>query len=202
MEGLRDMWNTIYKWTLGILLTGLVGFGLFFGVTIYLDIQEHSQAEEDNPEENAGDYLNSLDEEEEKTVTELSEEKFENAEHDEDLNPFGDPQDIKSVSESQVQDYIHQMSHQKVKASEKWGFYRITDERIKWLIEAVDANDYEHGEQYMHILMAWNKGAFDRADKHHNIIWEMQGGTIGKATGVMSLDEEEAYLESAREGSR
>jgi hypothetical protein len=50
------------------------------------------------------------------------------------------------------------------------------------------------------ILNRWAEGDFSRADKDHNAIWNVQGGTIGEATGVMSPEEEQQYLET-KEGS-
>ena len=34
------------------------------------------------------------------------------------------------MTEEQVQDAIHQMSHQKVRAEKKWGFIPLTRERV------------------------------------------------------------------------
>lgn len=55
-------------------------------------------------------------------MTELSEEKFENAENAENLNPFGDDLEAKALDDTQVQDYIHEMSHQKLKRMKSGDF--------------------------------------------------------------------------------
>ncbi|PKR77394.1 hypothetical protein CEY16_11735 [Halalkalibacillus sediminis] len=195
------MWNKIYKWTLGLLILLAVGGGIYFATYIMMDTTDNSksaQAENDDDNEEEGETFSPKNvEEDEKEVKELSEEKFEESTDNENLNPFGDQELAENVDEKLVQDYIHQMSHQKVRAEEKWGFYRITEERINWVIEVVKANNYNHGDQYLDILNQWKEGNFSNIDVHHNIIWELQGGNVGRATGVLSEEEEKAYIESA-----
>lgn len=99
------------------------------------------------------------------------------------------------LSESQVQDYIHWMSHQKVAASDKWGKMLITQERIDRLIEVIEANDYDHRKVYLGILGRWQEGDFSRAHLDHNSMWVLQGGTIGRATGLLSAEEEQEYID-------
>ncbi|WP_044747076.1 DUF6241 domain-containing protein [Bacillus alveayuensis] len=108
-------------------------------------------------------------------------------------NPFGDKG--VDLSEKDIQNYIHGMSHQKVKADEKWIHYFITEERIQFLIDVVENGDYKHKDLYLDILSRWKDGDFSQADQDHNEIWRLQGGTVGKATGVLTKEEEEAYLE-------
>ncbi|WP_456272197.1 DUF6241 domain-containing protein [Bacillus sp. AK031] len=100
-----------------------------------------------------------------------------------------------SMSEQAVQQHIHDMSHQKVEAVPKWGRLQITPERIEGLISVVESGSYEHAHVYLDILYGWKDGDFSEADKDHNTIWRLQGGTIGKATGLLSQDEERAYVE-------
>ena len=108
-------------------------------------------------------------------------------------NPFN--QKNPQFSENDIQTYIHGMSHQKVKSDDKWIHYELTSERIVFLLKVVTEQKYKHGEVYKEILSRWSKGDFSRADKDHNEIWRLQGGTIGKASGVMSAEEEESYIE-------
>ncbi|MCM3113054.1 DUF6241 domain-containing protein [Lederbergia lenta] len=100
------------------------------------------------------------------------------------------------TSEYAIQDAIHGMSHQKVIAEEKWGFLPLTQERVKRLIEVVEMNEskYIHASTYLRILERWENNDFTQADKDHNAVWKLQGGTIGKASGVLSLDEEKAFI--------
>lgn len=113
-------------------------------------------------------------------------------------NPF-DRQNS-DLTDDEILKYIHGMSHQKVIAKEKWIHYEMTSERIQFLISVVKSGSYENGELYLDILNRWAEGDFSRADKDHNAIWNVQGGTIGEATGVMSPEEEQQYLET-KEGS-
>jgi hypothetical protein len=98
------------------------------------------------------------------------------------------------MSEGAVRNIIHYMSHQKVKASKKWGAFHMTSERIDKLIAIVEGNNYLYRDKYLDILYRWQRGDFSRVDKDHNIIWTLQGGTIGKATGIMSPIEEKNYI--------
>ncbi|KGP91755.1 hypothetical protein N780_15285 [Pontibacillus chungwhensis BH030062] len=99
------------------------------------------------------------------------------------------------TSESAIQNAIHQMSHQKVIANKKWGTLPITMDRVNRLIEVVEMNNYTHKQDYLEILNAWKNKDFANIDDHHNMIWEMQGGTVGKATGVMSIAQEREFIQ-------
>ncbi|WP_268872885.1 DUF6241 domain-containing protein [Neobacillus fumarioli] len=48
---------------------------------------------------------------------------------------------------------------------------------------------------YKDILERWAAGDFSQIDKDHNTIWDLQGGTIGKATGMATPKEEMAFIE-------
>ncbi|WP_108671890.1 DUF6241 domain-containing protein [Peribacillus acanthi] len=102
-----------------------------------------------------------------------------------------------NMEEFEVQIAMHHMSHQKVEADKKWGALQITPERIERLLEVVTTNQkgYDHSQIYMAILNRWNDGDFSRVDKDHNEIWLLQGGTIGKATGILSDEKEQQYIE-------
>ena len=96
-------------------------------------------------------------------------------------------------SERQFADSIHHMTHQKVRAQQKWGHLEITDERIKQKYETAKKSDYEYREFYMVALEDWMEGDFSNAVQVHNTIWNEQDGTIGKARGLMSPEEEMDY---------
>ncbi|WP_078381111.1 DUF6241 domain-containing protein [Sutcliffiella halmapala] len=103
-----------------------------------------------------------------------------------------------TLSEDHVQNYIHWMSHQKVVAEDKWTHYLLTPERVEWLLAQVEASKYQHEDIYLDILKKWQNGNFSSSDTDHNRIWSLQGGTIGKATGVLTPEEEEDYLKKFR----
>lgn len=108
-------------------------------------------------------------------------------------NPFDHK---KKLNEVHVVNYIHWMSHQKVKAESKWTHYKMTPERIDWLLEKVQEAEFEHEEVYVEILTKWQKGDFATAHIDHNRVWSLLNGTVGKATGVMTEEEEKDYLEN------
>lgn len=101
------------------------------------------------------------------------------------------------MSELAVQNAIHHMSHQKVEADKKWGVLPLTEERVDRLLEVVQHNreDYKHGSVYEEILLKWQNKNFTSVDDDHNAIWELQDGSVGRATGIMSAEEEQEFIE-------
>lgn len=120
-----------------------------------------------------------------------------------ELNPFGHTVQKKDMDDHYMLSYIHYMSHQKVRAEHKWGFYEITDERIQWLLDALDEAIYplDREEKYREILTRWANGDFSQVDKDHNFVWKIQGGTKEeeKATGILSEEEEKEYIENTED---
>lgn len=109
---------------------------------------------------------------------------------------FGTMAKDKLLSEELIQDTIHWMSHQKIKADQKWGHdILITQERVGILIEVVGKNNFSHSNTYLDILNRWYVGDFSQADKDHNAIWKIQNGNIGKARGLLNAVEQLNYLE-------
>lgn len=110
------------------------------------------------------------------------------------------------MTDEQFQDYLHKMSHQKVIADTKWGFYEITEERITWLLETLNnekvKSELKYPETYHSILTRWDGANFTQIDKEHNAIWRLQGGTIGIATGILSKEAEAAYIKNTVEHTR
>ncbi|RNA66667.1 DUF6241 domain-containing protein [Alteribacter keqinensis] len=98
------------------------------------------------------------------------------------------------MSETNMQNTIHAMSHQKVYATEKWGHVFITDEIIDRLLEVNKENSYTHSAVYHDILTRWRQDDFSRAVEDHNTIWQLQGGTVGEATRLLSEEEERLYI--------
>ncbi|GGF13757.1 hypothetical protein GCM10010954_10620 [Halobacillus andaensis] len=182
----------MYKKIFGFLAALISVLIIGFGVLIFVDLMD-----EDTPASSAGEDKQEENENEEvHEVSELSDKKFEENES-EDLNPFGDAAAPSEMRDADFQEYIHKMSHQKVEANDKWGFYKITEERINWLSSALNKAELSHKDIYERILNKWAQGDFSTVDEDHNEMWSLQGGNVGKATGILSESEEEQYINSA-----
>jgi capsular polysaccharide biosynthesis protein len=102
-----------------------------------------------------------------------------------------------TMQESEVMSAIHKMSHQKVTATKKWGAIPLTPQRVERLLQVIAQNKakYKNSQLYLNILNRWAKEDFSQADVEHNAIWKLQGGTVGKATGLSSTHEEKEFIE-------
>ncbi|MEH7544297.1 MULTISPECIES: DUF6241 domain-containing protein [Bacillaceae] len=103
-----------------------------------------------------------------------------------------------NMKEDEVMDAIHKMSHQKVESSKKWGAIPLTSGRVNQLLKVVQKNEknYVNSSVYLDILERWSEGDFSSVDKDHNKIWSLQGGTVGKAVGILSAEDEKKYIEA------
>src|SRR5690606_10492420 len=101
---------------------------LVIGVFIYYVTTDLSSVMEKQEQKASVTKIASVADQEEKKIS---------AESSNETNPFDDSIAMDELNDSQYQKYIHGISHQKVKASEKWGFYLITEERIQWLLEGL-----------------------------------------------------------------
>ncbi|HSP22683.1 MAG TPA: DUF6241 domain-containing protein, partial [Planococcus sp. (in: firmicutes)] len=99
------------------------------------------------------------------------------------------------MREFEVQLYLHEMTHNKVYADIKFGSQPLTSESIARLIEIVEKNDYRDENFYLVTLDAWQRGDFSNAVKVHNTIWNWHNGTIGKATRLLTEQEEQNYAD-------
>lgn len=101
------------------------------------------------------------------------------------------------MTEADVQNSIHRMSHAKVLAAEKWSHLEPTQERIDRLLDVVKRNQniLDHSALYIRILERWQANDFSNTVTDHNSIWDLQGGTIGEATRLLTEDEQAAYKE-------
>lgn len=99
-----------------------------------------------------------------------------------------------SSSQDAVIEVMHKMTHQKVKAKEKWGSIPMTPDTINQVYDIVKNSEFEQKDDLLAILDKWKKGTFSEVDDDHNYFWTYQGGTIGKAYGIMSKSEEETFI--------
>lgn len=191
----RKIWISIAV-VLGATIIGLVGIFAYPKVMDMLDGEEKQAKDnekntakaESKKADKAGDDRESVSGH--VTTEELKEY------NEKGLNPFGEKVELNALTDDDYREYIHGMSHQKVVAEKKWGFYEIHPERIKWLLKGLDeGNQLNSADKYKEILERWQDKDFSQVDKDHNIIWNLQGGTVGKATGILEQEEEQAYIE-------
>jgi hypothetical protein len=93
---------------------------------------------------------------------------------------------------------VHNMTHQKVHAEEKWGKSEITSEKIEMLFDIVMETSFENADtkdMLVQILEPWRKGDFSNALRAHNTLWSYQKGTVGRATRMYTPQEELEYIE-------
>ena len=99
-----------------------------------------------------------------------------------------------SSSEDAVINVMHKMTHQKVKAEEKWGAIPMTPETINQVYDIVKNSQFKRKQDLLAILEKWKTGNFTQIDTDHNYFWQYQGGTIGKAYGIMTQTEEQTFI--------
>ena len=99
---------------------------------------------------------------------------------------------------------IHEMTHQKVYASHKWGEVVVTEELIDDMLQKLDEQqeEFKNASFYYETLTAWKRGDFSNAVEVHNEIWASQSGTIGQATRLLTAEEEKEYIKRLLEQQR
>jgi hypothetical protein len=101
----------------------------------------------------------------------------------------------KHSPEQAVVEVMHEMTHQKVKASEKWGAIEMDQKNIDTVLSILKSSDFTDKDQMLEIAEKWKKGDFSNIVEDHNYFWQLQGGNVGKAYGMLSKKEEEAFIQ-------
>ena len=101
-------------------------------------------------------------------------------------------------SEQDLRVIMHEMSHQKVHAEEKWGKRLMEPETVELLYKMLDNYEYHHEEFYREVLSEWRAGNFENAVEHHNELWSLEDGTIGRATRLLTPEEEQIYIDTVK----
>ncbi|MGX6446146.1 DUF6241 domain-containing protein [Neobacillus sp. K501] len=112
--------------------------------------------------------------------------------------PQATKEKYETFSEGQLIQEVHDMSHQKVHADQKWGASEITEDKVLLLIEAIKSTQFEKEstkDMLLATLESWSVGNFSNAVKDHNLIWAYQKGNVGKATRLLTPQEELQYIE-------
>lgn len=101
-------------------------------------------------------------------------------------------------SEAKILEVMHQMTHQKIAANQKWGAVPMTTKNIEQLESIVSTSEKIQSDKVQKELLGfienWKHGDFSEADAEHNYIWTLQGGTLGKARGLLSKEEELEFI--------
>ncbi|MDR4945773.1 DUF6241 domain-containing protein [Neobacillus cucumis] len=97
-------------------------------------------------------------------------------------------------SEEAVENIMHQMTHQKVIADQKWGAIPMIPDTINQVYKVVKDSDFPDKDDLMSMLEDWKAGNFSHAASNHNYLWERLGGTVGEAMGIASPEEEAEYV--------
>lgn len=102
------------------------------------------------------------------------------------------------VAERDVVNIMHHMTHQKVKAKEKWISIEMTPERVQLLeqIIQVKGTSWINYARMLHIAKKWEAGDFSTVDEDHNFFWMIENGSIGKAKGVLTEKEEQEFIKN------
>ncbi|MCM3087541.1 DUF6241 domain-containing protein [Bhargavaea ginsengi] len=101
-------------------------------------------------------------------------------------------------SEAQILEVMHQMTHQKIAANQKWGAVPMTTRNIEQLESIVSTSDKIQNDKVKKELLGfianWERGDFSETDAEHNYIWDLQDGTLGKARGLLSKEQEQKFI--------
>lgn len=115
----------------------------------------------------------------------------------ESATPKGKMPAYENMSDNELMQEVHGMTHQKVKAEQKWGSSEITKDKILKLYDVIKNKEFKDEnakDLLLEILEPWTRGDFRNAVSAHNRIWEYQDGTIGKATRLLTAAEEKEYI--------
>src|SRR5690625_3699121 len=139
-----------------------------FGYTVLYDMfgsDRADRASDDSKNAFAGDSVKRAGMDRDAISGTVSDDELDEYE-EQGLNPFGEDIALEELTDADIQEYIHGMSHQKVIAEEKWGFYELLPSRIKWLLDGLDeTTELKHKEIYEAILKKWEQGDFSTVDK-------------------------------------
>ena len=99
-----------------------------------------------------------------------------------------------ATTEAEIIDVMHKMTHQKVKAEDKWGAIPMSGHTVSQVLEFLNKSEFTSRMDLIAIAEKWKEGDFQTVDYDHNYFWGWQGGTVGKAYGIMSPAEEEEFI--------
>lgn len=100
-----------------------------------------------------------------------------------------------SPLEGELYEILHNMTHQKVRSEEKWGFVHMNEVNLLAVKEVLQENPaFNQNINMLAIVTGWINNDFGNIVAEHNSIWEMKDGSVGKAYGILSPNEEAALV--------
>ncbi|MEH7492242.1 DUF6241 domain-containing protein [Neobacillus niacini] len=94
-------------------------------------------------------------------------------------------------SEEDVLEILHNMTHQKVRSEEKWGFVHINEVNLLAVKNVLLENpSFNQNIDMLSIVTDWLNNDFSNIVAEHNSIWKIKNGSVGKAYGILSTSEE------------
>ncbi|KYG32975.1 DUF6241 domain-containing protein [Priestia endophytica] len=93
-----------------------------------------------------------------------------------------------------IENIMHKMIHQKVRAERKTGAVRMTPEAIDEVIELINNVQPSNSQELLKMANHWKNGNYEHVVEEHNYFWSREGGDIGKAYGRASLMEENEFI--------
>jgi hypothetical protein len=119
-----------------------------------------------------------------------------NNEADSALKSALDPNVTIVNGEDSIVAIMHHLTHQKVEASDKWANVQMTPERVTMVRQIIETRgqEWKHKSELLAMAKKWETGDFSEIDKDHNFLWDLEGGNIGKATGILSAADEQAFI--------
>ncbi|MDQ0216315.1 hypothetical protein J2S13_002756 [Oikeobacillus pervagus] len=165
-----------------IIITTMVTLILFIGLVSVLIFQNFSSLAEDSNSSRVGEGVHSVESSQDQS---------------EEVGGVIHSIQIKGDStQDEIVSIMHKMTHQKVVADEKWGAIKMEPKTINEVYSVIESSNFNDKSALLAIAKKWKAGDFSDVDADHNYFWDLQGGNVGKATGLMSEEEEQKFIEN------
>ncbi|MDM5153325.1 DUF6241 domain-containing protein [Bacillus sp. DX1.1] len=174
------MKKKLLYWVGSIAGLALVGFGIFYGLTATstISVEKESVSSEAVKEKKEEPVLEEKDSQENTA-------QIEGVDLQLDID--------NSSPESAVIAAMHKMTHQKVRAQEKWGAIPMTKQGTDLIYNIVAQSSFKEKDRLLQIAERWKNRDFSQISDDHNFFWTFDGGTIGKAYGMLNTSEERTF---------
>ena len=99
------------------------------------------------------------------------------------------------LEEHEILEAMNYMTHQKIKADDKWGYVLMDERNIETVKNGISNSDSDNKEILNSIIEKWENDDFSKVDQDHNIILDLQNGTIGKAYDILTPEQEQEIID-------